>query len=380
MSTHKNDYYETLGVSKSATTNEIKAAYRKMAMKYHPDRNPNNKEAEEQFKKAAEAYEVLSDDGKRKQYDQYGHAAFNQNAGGGYGPHGGMNMDDIFEGFGDIFGSMFGGQQSRQKKKVGPAPQRGHDLGQTIEISLKDAFTGIKKEVGYSRFFECDGCNGAGLKQGTAAQACATCKGMGQVQFKQGFFMYAQTCSTCAGNGFFIPSPCTHCNGQSRIQKYDKFSVTIPAGIYHNAELKVTGKGDAGVYGGKSGDLFVKIAIRQDAVFTRINDDLVRTILLTYPQLVLGCELEIESIDGTKHSIKIPKGCPIGEKIMIKGEGFKRINSSTAGNFVIVTQCHIPKKTTADERKKLLEYAQTAGLSTSSLDTETQSSFFKKFF
>jgi molecular chaperone DnaJ len=376
----KRDYYEILGVSRTATADEIKAAYRKLALKYHPDRNPDNKEAEEKFKEAAEAYEVLSDAKKRPQYDQFGHAGMGAGM-GGHGGHGGMNMDDIFESFGDIFGSMFGGGAgggSRKRKKSGPEPKRGHDLTKEIEISLKDSFLGVKKEISYYHFFSCDTCKGFGAKSGTKATQCNTCHGNGQVQYKQGFFIYAQVCGTCGGDGYIIASPCTSCNGQSRVQKYDKFTITIPEGIFDGAELRITGKGDAGVYGGGEGDLFVKINVLPDKNFKRVGDDLVCNVLLTYPQLVLGSQVEIESIDGTKESIKVPKGCPVDEKIMVTGKGFPRLKSSTRGNLVVVAKCHIPKKLSSEAKKALTEYSTLIGTSTD--DSEgTISGFFKKF-
>ena len=370
----KRDFYEVLGVSRSATIDEIKAAYRKLALQYHPDRNPGNKESEEKFKEAAEAYEALSDTQKRKAYDQFGHAGMGQQAGGGFG-HGPMNMDDIFENFGDIFGDMFG--QRRTRKKSGPEPRRGHDLHKDITITLKEAFTGTKQEIGYYHFETCDICKGKGTKLGTKPTTCATCKGAGQMQFSQGFFVYAQTCSSCGGQGFTIPSPCTDCNGQSRKQIYDKFNVTIPAGIFDSAELRIAGKGDAGIFGGSSGDLFLKVNVRPDPNFKRTDDDLTCTVLLTYPQLVFGSQVEIETIDGTKETIKIVKGCPIGERIIIAGKGFPKLRGSGRGNLVVVTNCDIPKKLSETGKQLLSEYSKEIGTSTQG--TSGIAGFFKKF-
>lgn len=373
----KRDYYEILGVSKSATADELKSAYRKLALKYHPDRNPDNKEAEEKFKEAAEAYEVLSNAQKRSQYDQFGHDGINGMGGMGAG-HGGMNMDDIFESFGDVFGSMFGGGGRRQQRsRSGLEPKHGHDLAQDVVISLKEAFQGLKKEISYYHFISCDACNAKGAKAGSKPIECTACKGTGQMQFRQGFFMYSQTCSTCHGEGFIITDPCTKCKGKSRIQTYDKFTVTIPAGVYDGAELRISGKGDAGVFGGRSGDLYIRIQVLEDKKFTRSGDDLVSTLTLTYPQLVLGCQVEIESIDGSKQIIKVPKGTPVGEKIVVPGKGFESLRrKGVRGNLVIVTQCHIPKKISADAKKKLTEYSNLIGT-----DTENGGivSFFKKF-
>lgn len=376
---NKTDYYKILGVERSATTDEIKTAYRKLAMKYHPDRNPGNKSAEEKFKEATEAYEVLGDTQKRTQYDQFGHAGTNGGmGGGGFGGQSSMNMDDIFENFGDIFGSMFGQGHGKSRRKKGPQPQAGLSLTKEITISLKEAFLGTKKEIAYYHFFECTACHATGARPGTSAQSCATCNGSGEMHFKQGFFMYSQACSACSGKGFTIPSPCGECGGQSRIQKYDKFTVTIPQGIYDDAELRVNGKADAGLYGGPAGDLFLKIHVQEDKNFKRDKDDLICTVMLTYPQLTLGCQLDIESIDGTKHAIKIPKGCPVGERIIITGEGFTKLRSKTRGNLVIITQCFIPQKLSADAKKKLQEYSDITGTQPSNTEG-TISSFFKKF-
>lgn len=374
------DYYQTLGVSKDATKDEIKKAYRKLAMQYHPDRNPGNKEAEEKFKEAAQAYEVLSDETKRRQYDQFGHDGF-QNMGAG-GP-GGMSMDDIFASFGDIFGGQFGdifggGRSSSRQGRGQPQPQQGHDIYKEITITLKDAFLGKKEEVGYYRFFECKTCQGKGAAPGTTAQACKQCRGTGHTRIQQGFFALSQTCSLCGGNGFTISSPCKDCRGQSRVQHYDKFSVNIPAGIYNGAELRVPSKGDAGLFGGPAGSLYLKIKILSDKKFKRVDDNLVCTIMLTYPQLVLGSQVEIESIDGTKETIKVPKGCPVGEKLIIPGKGFVKLRNKVRGNLIVITQCHIPKKLSAEAKKLLTDYSALVGTETK--DGEgTIMGFFKKF-
>lgn len=372
----KRDYYAILGVDKSASEQEIKAAYRKLALKYHPDRNPGNKEAEEKFKEAAAAYEVLSDAQKRKQYDQFGHAGVEGGMGGAGGP-GGMNMDDIFSSFGDIFGDIFGTNQ-RTRKKQGPTPAQGHDLYKEISITLKESFVGTKKEVAYNHFIPCATCNSKGTKKGTSAQPCPACDGMGQKQYRQGFFMYSQTCQKCNGQGYIIPSPCPTCSGHSRVQFYDKFTVTIPSGIYDGAELRIQGKGDAGVYGGQTGDLYIKIHVMPDKTFKRVADDLVCSVSLTYPQLVLGCQIDIESIDGTKEAIKVPKGCQVGEQIIMPGKGFAKLRGTARGNLVVVTKCHIPKKLSPEAKKALTEYAELTA-HTESSDESSISSFFKKF-
>ena len=369
----KRDFYEVLGVSKDASAADIKAAYRKLVLKYHPDRNPDNKEAEEKFKEAAEAYEILSDAKKRAQYDQMGHAGFEH---GGMGGHGSMNMDDIFSSFGDIFGDIFGAGQ-QQRRRGSPEPKRGHDLHKEIQISLKDAFLGIKTEVQYHHFVACNTCNAKGAQPGTSFTSCKKCNGNGQIQFRQGFFMYSQACNDCAGPGYKIASPCKDCKGQSRIQQYDKFSVNIPKGIFDDAELRITGKGDAGIYGGSAGDLFIKVHVQLDKHFKRVQDDLLCTITLTYPQLVLGAQIEINSIDETKETIKIPRGCPTDEQILIPGKGFYKLRSNARGNLIVITKCHIPKKLSSEAKELLINYSKVVGT-----DTESHggiASFFKKF-
>lgn len=373
----KRDYYEILSVAKSATQNEIKAAYRKLALKYHPDRNPDNKEAEEKFKEAAEAYEVLSDSQKRQQYDQFGHAGPGMGGMGGGGHHG-MNMDDIFSNFGDIFGDIFGGGGGRRRQRAsGPQPQAGHTLGQEVSITLKEAYTGTKHKVQYTRYEQCETCNGKGTEKDTKVQNCTTCHGSGQMQFSQGIFMYSQPCSACNGQGFTIPHPCKTCHGKTRVQKYDSFTVNIPRGIYDGAELRISGKGDAGIFGGPTGDLMLHVHVMPDKKFYREQDDLVSTIVLTYPQLVLGCQVEIENIDGSKETIKIPKGCPVGERIVIAGKGFPSLRSKVSSNLVIITQCHIPKKLSADAKETLIQYSKQIGTGTD--NHEGIVGFFKKF-
>ncbi len=380
MAKHKRDYYEVLGVAKNGTQADIKAAYRKLAMKYHPDKNPNNKEAEEKFKEAAQAYEILSDEQKRKQYDQFGHAAVE---GQGFDTHG-MNMDDIFSNFGDIFESMFGagaqgsGFSRRARKPSGPVPQRGHDRHKDLEISLKEAFEGTKKEIGYNHLFVCEVCKGQGTAPGTKVTTCTQCSGAGEIQYRQGFFMYSQTCGKCAGQGFIIPSPCTNCSGQSRKQSYDKFSVNIPAGIYDGAELRVPQKGDAGIYGGPSGDLYIKVKVLPDKKFIRNGDDIECTVVLTYPQLVFGAQIDIENIDLSRESVKIPKGCPSGERIIISGKGFPSLRGRK-GNLIIITKCDIPKKLSSEAKDVLKQYSEIIGHNADENGSGTITGFFKKF-
>ena len=373
----KRDYYDILGVSKTSSPEEIKKAYRTLAIKYHPDKNPNNKESEDKFKEAAEAYETLSDPQKKTIYDQYGHAGMEH----GHGHHQYSNSDEIFEQFGDIFGSFFGGgHQSRGggSRRSAPAAQNGSDLTQEITITLQEAFLGTKKIVGVYRYQSCTECKATGGADGSKATTCASCRGQGQVIHQQGFFSFAKPCNSCKGQGVTISNPCKSCNGQSRTQKHEKLTITVPAGIFDGAQLRLSEKGDAGVFGGRSGDLYIKTHIQPHAIFSRRENDLVTKLTLTYPQLVLGCQIEIESIDSNKETIKIPAGCQVGKEIILPGKGFPILGKTARGNLVIITQCHIPIKLSTDAKKSLLD------LSTH-LDAQDASAnggitgFFKKF-
>ncbi len=374
----KRDYYEVLGVSKTASNDEIKRAYRKLAMQYHPDRNPDNKEAEEKFKEAAEAYEVLSDETKRKQYDQFGHAAGQM--GGGAGFEGFQNMDDIFAHFGDIFGDIFGGGSRQQtKRKPQPTAKRGHDLIKEVSITLEEAFSGTKKEITYYHFTSCSTCRGKGTEQEKNIEVCPKCRGTGEMHYRQGIFVYSQSCAECSGQGFIIKNPCNTCKGQSRIQKYDTLSVSIPKGIFNSAELRVAEKGDAGIYGGKSGDLIISVHVMPHKHFKRADDDIECTVSTTYPQLVLGADIDITNIDGTKETIKIPRGCPVGERISIKGKGFHKIRGKGRGNLVVTITCNIPKNLSAEAESSLRTYAEQIGSDVDDTSSGAISGFFKRF-
>ena len=374
----KRDYYEVLGVSKSADQSEIKKKYRKLALKYHPDRNPDNKDAEEKFKEAAESYEVLSDAQKRKKYDQFGHAGMQ----GGTDYHQHADINDILNSFGDLFGSFFGGgggRRQQHKTKSGPAPQHGHDLSQPLSITLKESFLGCKKEIKIYNYVTCGTCSGTGCNSNTKPSICATCNGSGQTISRQGFFAFSQPCSACYGQGFTITDPCPTCRGQSRVQKHNKLIVNIPAGIFDKAELRVSQKGDAGIFGGSAGDLYLSISVEPNKQFFRRDNDLVTYLNLTYPQLVLGSQIEIESIDGSKESIKIPKGCPVGKEILLPGKGFKDIQSrGYTGNLVIITQCDIPTKLNSESKSSLLDYSKKIGPAGSN-SSGGIAGFFKKF-
>lgn len=371
---NKKDFYEVLGVSKTATQDEIKAAYRKLALKYHPDRNPDNKEAEEKFKEAAQAYEVLSNAEKRKQYDQFGHAGPEM---GGYGQ--GMNMGDIFSNFEDIFGDLFGGGASskRRSKKSGLSPKRGHDIAKEFSISLEESFLGITKNLKIYHYVNCATCQARGTEDPSSIAVCSQCQGAGQVSYRHGIFMYAQDCNVCHGEGYTISKPCPTCKGQSRVQQYEDIKVVLPAGIYDGATIRYAGKGDAGMYGGPAGDLLVQIHVMPSKEFTRVDDDIECYVALTYPQLVFGSQIEIENIDKSKESVKIPKGCPVGERIIIPNKGFARIKGKGKGNLILITKCDIPKKLSKDAEETLRLYSEQIGTKVSS--EGGVSGFFKKF-
>lgn len=372
---NKKDYYELLGVAKNASQEDIKSAYRKLAMKYHPDRNPGNKEAEEKFKEISEAYSVLSDQQKRAQYDQFGTVG---DQAGGFGGQG-MNAEDIFANFGDIFGDIFGQQGGgRRRKKTGPVPKRGHDLAKEISITLEEAFLGAKKEVTYYHFVVCDTCKGKGTASGAAPVVCSECDGAGEVTLRQGFFAFTQTCSRCSGEGYLIADPCSKCRGQSRVQQYQTITVTIPKGIFEGADLRLADRGDAGIFGGPAGDMFLKIHIVPHAKFKRHEDDLECSIALTYPQLVLGAQLEIENIDGTKEPLKVPAGTQVNSRITIAGKGFTKIRGRGRGNLVVIVTCAIPKKLNAEAEKILKQYSEHIGTDIDAKDGFI-SGLFKKF-
>jgi molecular chaperone DnaJ len=373
---NKKDFYELLGVSKTATPDEIKSAYRKLALKYHPDRNPGNKEAEDKFKEAAEAYETLSNPQKRQQYDQFGHSAGNM---GGFNTHG-MDMNDIFNNFEHIFKDIFGAQDNKQRKqkKSAPTPKRGHDLSKDIQITLEEAYLGTTKEITLYHFVVCSTCHGKGSTDASSIKECAECQGNGQINYRHGIFMYSQACPVCHGEGYTISNPCATCKGQSRIQQYDKFTITIPKGIYNSAELRIPGKGDAGIFDGPSGDLYLRVSVLPHSKFTRIEDDLECAITLTYPQLVLGCQIEVENIDATKETIKVPKGTKVGERIIVPGKGFVRVRGKGQGNLVVITKCDIPRKLSSEAEATLIQYSEQVGTQTDNQEGSIKG-FFKKF-
>ena len=346
----KRDFYEVLDVARNASDEEIKKAYRKLAMKHHPDRNQDNPSAEEKFKEVKEAYEMLSDPQKRAAYDQYGHAGVDPNMGGGGGFGGGQPFGDAF---GDIFGDIFGNMGGRQQR-AGPQVFRGSDLRYTMEIDLEDAAKGKVTQIRVPNWDECDVCHGSGAEAGTKAETCPTCKGQGQVRMSQGFFSVQQTCPKCHGTGQHIPNPCKKCNGQGKVKSQKTLEVTIPAGIEDGMRIRNSGKGEPGVNGGPAGDLYVEIHIKRHNVFEREGTDLHCTIPLAFTKAALGGEIEVPTLHG-KASMNIPEGTQTGQRFRLRGKGMPHVRSaSTVGDLYVHVELEVPVKLSA-EQKQLIE-------------------------
>lgn len=367
----KRDYYEVLGVSRNATDDELKKAYRKLAKKYHPDANPDNKkEAEAKFKEVNEAYENLSDPQKRKMYDTFGHDGPQGGFGGAGGPFGGQggyySYSSGFDGFsdfgdlGDIFSSIFGGGRSSRRRN---GPVRGADLNVNIEITFEDAFLGVEKEITISRNETCDKCHGTGAKAGTSVTKCSICNGTGQVRQVQntilGQMQTTRTCNNCRGTGEVIKEPCEECRGKGKVKKLPKIKVKIPAGIGNNQTVVLRGEGEPGEKGGMKGDLYITVRIKRHRVYSRDGNNVLCDVPVTITQATLGAELKIPMVNGSTESFRIPEGTQTGTKFTIRGKGFKSINSSAVGDFVFTVIVQIPKRITNEQRKLLTELAKT---------------------
>lgn len=375
----KRDFYEILGVTKNASQDEIKKAYRKLAMQHHPDRNPGNKEAEAKFKEATEAYEVLKDEQKKAAYDNYGHQAFGQGGfgGGGQAQGGqgfeGFDFNDIFSNFSDIFGDM-GGAANRQKKRS--ASQRGSDVRYNLEISLEEAFRGVTEKISFTIPAACDACHGSGAEGGEKPVECPTCKGAGKVRAQQGFFIVERTCTTCSGTGQVIKNPCKKCHGQGRVNKSKTLSVKIPAGVEEGNRIRLSGEGEAGARGGEAGDLYVYISIRKHQFFTRKGDDVHFEMPLKFTTAALGGVIEIPTIDGSKANLKIPEGSQSGDVLRLKSKGMSVINSGgRRGDMYVKINIETPVKLSAEERELLKKLDKLMNDKASNPKSE---SFFKK--
>jgi molecular chaperone DnaJ len=342
----KRDYYEVLGVAKNASEEELKKSYRKLAMKYHPDRNPDNKEAEEKFKEAKEAYEILTDAQKREAYDRFGHAGVDPSmGGGGQGAHGGFS--DVFgDIFGDIFGAAGGARGGRSKV------YRGADLRYSMEVTLEQAANGYTTEIRVPSWESCEPCHGTGAKPGTKAKACHTCGGQGQVRMQQGFFSIQQTCPTCHGSGKVIPDPCKSCDGLGRVKKTKTLEVRIPAGIDDGMRIRSAGNGEPGINGGPSGDLYVEIRVKEHSVFERDGDDLHCQIPISMVTAALGGKVEVPTLSG-KAEIELPEGTQTGKTFRLRGKGIKGVRSSYPGDLYMHVIVETPVRLN-DKQKQLL--------------------------
>jgi molecular chaperone DnaJ len=346
----KRDFYEVLGVTKNADDDELKKAYRKLAMKHHPDRNPDDKKAEEKFKEAKEAYEMLSDPKKREAYDRFGHAGVDPNMGGA-GAAGGFGGGGFADVFGDIFGDIFGGTQ-RGGGQRGSNVYRGADLRYAMEVSLEQAAHGHTTEIRIPSWDSCDVCKGTGAKPGTKPKVCHTCGGQGAVRVQQGFFSIQQTCPTCHGTGKVIPDPCTNCHGEGKVKKNKTLEVKIPAGIDEGMRIRSAGNGEPGINGGPGGDLFVEIHIKKHEVFERDGDDLHCQIPIAFTTAALGGTVEVPTLGG-RVEIDLPEGTQSGKTFRVRGKGIKGIRSSYPGDLYAHVAIETPVRLT-DKQKQLL--------------------------
>ncbi|HKL60004.1 MAG TPA: molecular chaperone DnaJ [Sphaerochaeta sp.] len=368
----KRDYYEVLGVAKTAQLDEIKKAYRKLAIANHPDRNPGDAAAEERFKEATEAYDVLADEKKRQMYDQFGFAGLDGSNGGGH-DYSNVYRDfsDIFGsgfgggggGFEDIFSSFFGGGGGRAQG--GRSAQRGPDAGASlrydVEIDFKDAVFGTKVEVAYSHQVACDTCSGSGSQGGTGTKVCPTCNGSGQVRRNSGFFAVASTCPTCNGNGRVIENPCTECHGSGLKRKQQKVKVTIPAGVDNGSRVVLRGMGDAGANGGPSGDLYVYVNVKPHKFFVRQDYDLFCQVPISITQASLGTDLQVATIDGQPIKVTIPSGIQSGKMLRVRGRGVTKLNSTDRGDMYLKLLVQVPKRMNSKVKKIMQELSDALG-------------------
>jgi molecular chaperone DnaJ len=344
----KRDYYEVLGVNRDASDEEIKKAYRRLAMKHHPDRNPDNPKAEEHFKEAKEAYEILSDAKKRQAYDQFGHAGVDPSMGGGPG-FGGAGMGGFSDAFSDIFGDIFGGGRGGGGRSN---VYRGADLRYNLEITLEEAARGTETRIRIPTMAECEDCHGSGAKKGTEPKTCPTCGGHGQVRMQQGFFSIQQTCPKCHGTGRYVADPCGTCHGAGRVKQHKTLSVKIPSGIDEGDRIRLSGEGEPGVNGGPPGDLYVQIHLKAHAVFQRDHDDLHCEMPVSFTTAALGGEIEIPTLDGVA-KLKVPAETQTGKVFRLRGKGIKGVRSISQGDLL----CHVVVETPVnltDRQKELL--------------------------
>jgi len=350
----KRDYYEVLGVAPNASDADIKKAYRRMAMKYHPDRNPGDRDAENQFKEAKEAYEILGDPQKRSAYDQFGHAGVDPSAGMGGGAGGfgaGANFSDIFS---DVFGDIFGGGGRAGGARV----FRGADLRHTVELSLEDAVTGTDTEVEVPTLVVCTSCDGSGAAKGSTPDTCPTCNGHGDVRVQQGFFSIQQTCPRCRGTGQIVTNPCGECGGNGRVQEKKRLSLKIPAGVDTGDRIRLAGEGEPGENGGPPGDLYVQIAVKDHPIFKRDGADLRCDIPVSFPTAALGGELEVPTLDG-RVTLRVPSGTQSGKIFRVRGKGVKPVRGGMQGDLLCRVTVETPVNLTSRQRELLEELSET---------------------
>lgn len=373
----KRDYYEVLEVERTVTIEEIKKSYRKLAVKHHPDKNPDDPHAEERFKELGEAYDVLSDENKRAAYDRYGHAAFAQ----GTGPSAGQGFHDPFDIFREVFGQggggggifeqFFGGGGGARAR--GDGRQRGSDLRYDMQIKLEEAAFGVEKEIEISRLDTCEKCNGRGAEEGSSAATCPTCRGQGQVISSRGFFQVSQTCPNCRGSGQIIAKPCKVCHGDGRVERASHIKLKIPAGIEHGSRLRSSGNGEAGIRGGARGDLYVVIHVKEHEVFDRQEENLYCEVPISFITAALGGEVRVPTLEG-KASLKIPAGTQSAAVFKLRSKGMPVLNSSSRGDLMVRVLVEVPTKLNNDQRKKLEEFAELCGEENSPI----HKSFFEK--
>jgi molecular chaperone DnaJ len=378
----KQDYYELLGVEKGASDEELKKAYRKKAVQFHPDKNPGNKEAEETFKKVSEAYEALKDPEKRAAYDRYGHAAFQQGGAGARGAGGGGGFHDPFDIFREVFGQRGGGGAGgggmfdeffSDGGGSGGGAGRGSDLRYDLEISLEEAAHGVEKEVSFRRLGACHHCNGSGAEPGSKSTVCPTCRGAGQVTTSRGFFHVRQVCPGCQGSGSRFEKVCVKCKGECRLQETAKINIRIPAGVDTGSKLRSSGNGEAGVQGGTAGDLYIVIHVKEHEVFERQGDDLFTEIPIKFTLATLGGTIQVPTLQG-KATLKIPTGTQSGTTFRLKGRGMPHLRGGAHGDQLIRVHVEVPVSLTSEQRKALEDFAKTSG----DADEPVSKSFFEK--
>ena len=370
----KRDYYEIIGVSKGIDAKELKKAYRKLAMKYHPDRNPDDKDADAKFKEATEAYEILGDQQKRAAYDQYGHAGVDPNAAGGGFGGGGGNFSDVF---GDVFGDIFGGGGGGGGRRGGP--QRGSDLRYTMDLSLEEAVRGIEKKIRVPTLTSCDPCGGSGAKPGTKPKTCGTCGGAGQVRMQQGFFSVQQTCPSCRGQGTMIDDPCNSCHGRGVKEETKTLSVKIPPGVDTGDRIRLSGEGEAGAMGGPAGDLYVQVSVREHELFHRDGRNLYCDVPISIVDAALGGELEIPTLDG-RVKLKIPAETQSGKLFRLRGKGVTPVRGGAAGDLLCRVQVETPVNLNSNQKDLLMKFQESLTGEKHSPQKKTWFEGVKRFF